>query len=70
MGNICSSSQTKKGSNVKVAHTRDYNPDLIVKKEDLDRAIAKEETTTSYENITKIYSFKKELGKIYNNTLD
>ena len=62
MGNICSASQSKHGRKVKNLHPRDYQPDAVTKKEDLDHAIAKEETTTSYENITKIYNFKKELG--------
>jgi len=64
MGNSCQKTSTVI-SHKRVASSpqvRDYQPKAAMKKEELDHAVAKEETTTSYENITRIYNFKKELG--------
>ena len=65
MGNSCQKTSTVI-PNRKVAsspQTRDYQPSVVMKKEELDHAVAKEETTSSYENITKVYNWKKEIGK-------
>ena len=66
MGNSCQKTSTASVPNRKIAsspQTRDYQPSVVMKKEELDHAVAKEETTSSYENITKVYNWKKEIGK-------
>lgn len=66
MGNACGGLQKKKTKKINTEHRRDFHQSIIIKPEELDRAVAREETTTSYENITKLYNFKKEIGKLKN----
>lgn len=63
MGITCGRESTKPRK-LNSGRTRDFQPANMgnFKSEEIDRAIAKDETTTSYQNITKVYSFKKELG--------
>ena len=61
MGNACGRDTVKSDRVIKI-HRRDFQPSNIMKPDEVDRAVAKAETTTSYENISRVYSFKKELG--------